>query len=135
LKRRGFRNERILAQKLFKLGFAVIRGPASGAKVKKTIYPDIVAIYKKNILIFEVKSVSEPRSIKIRREQVEKISEFANRSGGKAFIAIRVKSARKWILVPVERLEKIESDVFRVSKIDILNGTDLEEYAERILQS
>jgi Holliday junction resolvase len=135
LKRRGFKMERALAQKLFKLGFAVIRGPASGAKVKKTIYPDVVAIYKRNILVFEVKSVKEPRTLEVRREQVEKIEEFAKRADGKSFIAIRVKSLRKWIIVPTEKIHRRDGPKFTIPKSEVENGMDLLLYAKRILSS
>ncbi|HIC99009.1 MAG TPA: Holliday junction resolvase, partial [Pyrodictiaceae archaeon] len=38
---RGFEAERDLARRLWQKGFAVIRAPASGAKTKHYVYPDL----------------------------------------------------------------------------------------------
>ncbi len=47
---RGTEYERDLAYKLYQRGWAVIRAPASGAKAKRYLYPDLVAIKKGRIL-------------------------------------------------------------------------------------
>ncbi|MEM0326303.1 MAG: Holliday junction resolvase, partial [Desulfurococcaceae archaeon] len=50
-RRRGFFHERDLVRRLWEHGFAVIRAPASGSRVKHVVYPDIVALYKGKVII------------------------------------------------------------------------------------
>ncbi len=115
-RRRAFAHERSLIRLLWKKGFACIRAPASGSKVKRTVYPDVVAIWKGRTLVFEVKTSERRRTIYIPREQVEKIKEFATRAGGQAFIAIKIVGrGEPWRFIPVEELEHTSSGNFKVS--------------------
>ncbi len=131
-RRRGFRAERELVKKLWKYGFAAIRGPASGAKVKKSVYPDVVAIYKGKVLVFEVKSRKKLQSIYMKREQLDKILEFARRAGGEAFIAIRLSDLRDWRIVPTSSLS-IEGDRVKVPKDVIERAPSFETFISTIL--
>ena len=102
-RKRGYEAERELVRKLWRCGFAVVRGPASGAKVRKAVYPDVVAIKNRRILVFEVKKRSKLESIYLDKEQVAKLREFARRAGGDAFIAIKI-SGMPWRFVSVKQL-------------------------------
>ncbi len=115
-RRRAFARERDLVRLLWKKGFACMRAPASGSKVKRTIYPDIVAIWRGKTLVFEVKTTEQKRTIYIPREQVEKIREFARRAGGQAFIAVKiVGQGEPWKFIPIENLEHTSSGNYKVS--------------------
>ncbi|MEM2014258.1 MAG: Holliday junction resolvase Hjc [Desulfurococcaceae archaeon] len=103
-RRRGFFHERDLVRRLWEHGFAVIRAPASGSRVKHLVYPDIVALYKGKAIIAEVKSMSKPRAIYIEKSRVEKLQEFASRASGEAFIAVKIVGAGEWFFVPIDRL-------------------------------
>lgn len=122
---RGYRAERELVVQLWRRGFAVMRAPASGSRVRKAAYPDVVAIKNGRVAVFEVKSRSKEETIYLEREQVAKIVEFARRAGGKAYIAVRIPD-RGWIFVPVEKLEQTEAG-YKVRKEALLEGLSLEE--------
>lgn len=113
-RRRGFAHERELARKLWSLGFAVMRAPASGSKAKRTVYPDVVAIMSGDVLALEVKTCKRERVVYVPRAQVEKLREFARRSGGRGFVAVKVVGTGKWRVLPVEELEETSGGNYRV---------------------
>lgn len=122
---RGYRAERELVTQLWRRGFAVMRAPASGAKIKKAKYPDVVAIRKGRVAVFEVKSRSHEETVYIEREQVLKMIEFAERAGGKAYAAIKI-SGKDWVFVPAEQLEPTNSG-YRVGKDALTRGLSLDQ--------
>jgi len=122
---RGYRAERELVVQLWKRGFAVMRAPASGSKVKKAMYPDVVAIKNGHVAVFEVKSRSKEETIYIDREQVLKMIEFTERAGGRAYVAIRIPG-RDWVFVPAEKLEPTGSG-YRVGREAIAEGLNMEQ--------
>jgi len=126
-RRRGFHYERELARLLYREGFAVIRAPASGSRAKRVFYPDIVALYKKNILVFEVKARSELCDIYIEREKVERLRDFAERSGGEAYVVVKITSTGEWRAVPLDQLWETEAGNYRVSKFTLERSARLEE--------
>ena len=131
-RRRGFHYERELAKMLYRLGFAVIRAPASGSRAKRVFYPDIVALYKKNILVFEVKARSELCDIYIDKYKVERLRDFAERSGGEAYIAVKITSMGEWRVVPISQLWVTEAGNYRVSKFTLERSSKLEELLKRV---
>lgn len=113
-RRRGFAHERDFARRLWSLGFAVIRAPASGSKTKRTVYPDIVAIMNREVFVFELKTCSRERTVYIPKLQVDKLREFLKRSGGRGFIAIKIIGSGKWRLVPLDELEETTGGNYKV---------------------
>lgn len=124
---RGYGAERELVRKLWRLGFAAIRGPASGAKVKHSVYPDVVAIRNGLVLVFEVKYRRKPETIYISQRQITKIIEFARRAGGIALIAIKIGELGEWRIVPVDQLE-VSNNMFRISREVIESSPKLHDY-------
>jgi len=122
---RGFRAERDLVAKLWARGFAVMRAPASGSKIRKAAYPDVVAIRNGCVAVFEVKSRSKEEAIYIEKEQVDKLVEFASRAGGKAYVAVKVAGS-DWVFVPVEILEATASG-YKVSREALMRGLNIEQ--------
>lgn len=116
IRRRAFQRERDLAQRLWRLGFAVIRGPASGAKTKRVLYPDLVAIKNRYVYIFEIKTKEREEHVYIEEHQINKLREFERRSGGRAFIAIKIVNKSDWRFVPLELLEKTERGRYKIDK-------------------
>lgn len=123
----GFQQERELVAKLWKLGFAVMRAPASGAKIIRAKYPDIVAIKNGKIFVFEVKTREKPSTIYIESNQINKIREFSKRAGGKAFIAVKIRDGSGWRFVPVEKLEQTASGNYKISSAELKRGLTLSE--------
>ena len=103
-KNRGIRVERELARKLWSKGFAVVRGPASGARAKHIYYPDLVAFYRGRIFIFEVKYTSRSNNVILRTSQLKKLREFKNRSGGEVYVAVK-QPGHDWVLVDLNSIE------------------------------
>jgi len=134
-RRRGFHYERELARMLYREGFAVIRAPASGSKAKRVFYPDIVALYKKNILVFEVKTRSEPSDIYIDKYKVERLRDFAERSGGEAYIAVKTTSTGEWRAVPLRDLWTTREGNYRVSKFILERSINLGELIKKVKSS
>ena len=130
--RRGFQVERYLARKFNRYGFAVIRGPASGRKGKHLKYPDLVALYSKRILVFEVKSIYQPRDIYIPREEVEKIRSFAKIAKGEAYIAVKIYREPTVRIIPIDKLEETSGGKYKLKKEDIETAMSLEELVMRV---
>jgi len=128
---KGYTAERELVIKLWRLGFAVMRAPASGAKIKKAKYPDVVAIKSGKVLIFEVKSRSKLGSIYLHTAQIQKLREFAERASGVAYIAIRLPGS-EWRFIPLEALEKVSESRYRISKELITGAETLDELLRRL---
>ena len=128
---RGFRAERELVRKLWKMGFAAIRGPASGAKVKKSVYPDVVAIRNGLVLVFEVKYRRKPDTIYIPRHQVEKIVEFARRASGVPLIAVRIGELKEWKVIQISELETYR-DMYRITQTMIHQSPSLEDFIQML---
>jgi Holliday junction resolvase len=129
---RGFHYERELARLLYRLGFAVIRAPASGSRARRVFYPDIVAIYKRSVLVFEVKARSELCDIYIDKYKVERLRDFAERSGGEAYVAVKITSTGEWRVVPLKDLWTTKEGNYRVSKFVLERSSRLEELLERV---
>ena len=99
-KRKGSAHERNLANKLWDMGLAVLRGCSSGGGVRKRFVPDIVAMGPGFVLVLEVKYRSERNPIRIEEEKVSKLLEFAERARGHAYIAVKFKGD-DWRFIPV----------------------------------
>ncbi|ARM76310.1 Holliday junction resolvase Hjc [Acidianus manzaensis] len=111
-------------------GFAVIRAPASGSKRKDPI-PDIVALKNGIILLIEVKSRKMKNKVYIGRDQAEGILDFARKSGGEIFIAIKFPKFLKF--VRFEKLRKTSSGNYVADEDTINEGLtidDLTRYVE-----
>ncbi|MCG2879729.1 MAG: Holliday junction resolvase [Vulcanisaeta sp.] len=114
-KRKGSTYERALANKLWSMGLAVLRGCSSGGGVRKRFVPDIVAIGPGFVLVLEVKYRSERKPVRIEEEKVSKLLEFAKRAGGDAYVAIKFKGD-DWRFIPITEKASI------VVKPDDLDG-------------
>ncbi len=114
-KERGVRHERELAEVLWEKGWAVVRGPASGAGVRKRFQPDLIAAKSGIIAAFEVKRVSDAsKPLYIERSQVEGLLEWARRAGGRAFIAVRIPG-EGWRFHSTEDLEPTPGGRFKIA--------------------
>ena len=102
-----------------------MRAPASGAKIKRASYPDIVAIYKGKVIVLEVKRRSELSTIYIDEEQVNKLRTFCERAGGKGYIAVKIPY-KEWVFISIDKLVKINNK-YRLDKNEIINGMKLGE--------
>ena len=114
-------------RKLWELGFACMRAPASGAKVRKSIQPDLIAIRNDKVFVMEVKTRRNSRVVYIEREQVEKVREWARRAGSnsRAFIAVYFDRSLGWRFVPLEKLTVTEGGNYRVTREDAERGLEL----------
>ncbi|ASJ03164.1 Holliday junction resolvase [Thermococcus profundus] len=113
--RRGASAERELIHRLEERGFAVIRSAGS----KKV---DIVAGNGKLYLCIEVKSTHSDR-LYLSEEDIEKLSAFSKKFGGRAFLAVKFVN-REWRFFEPDRLVKA-GKTYRVSYSD--GGMTLDE--------
>jgi Holliday junction resolvase len=88
-KAKGAAKERAVANYLWEKGCAVLRGCSSGGGVRKRFVPDIVALCWGKVLVLELKYRAKRAPIRIDREKLEGMLEFARRSGGKAYILVK----------------------------------------------
>ena len=121
------RLENDLANRLWELGFAVVRGPSSGSGARKRFQPDLVAIKDGVVLVIEVKRGRSGRPLYIRREQVEGLREFSRRARGIPVIAVHVPG-RGWRLHLLEGLDETESGNVKVARPE--SGHRLEAFLE-----
>ncbi len=114
-RRLGFSRERDLARLFWKKGFACIRGPASGAKAKKVVYPDLVAMKNGKIFVIEVKTREKRETIYVEKSKIERLLEFSKRAGGLALVAIKYMGGSGWRFIPIEKLEITPAGNYRIS--------------------
>lgn len=129
--RRGFAHERDLVRRFWSYGFAAVRAPASGSKVKRVVYPDVVAVYKGRVIAAEVKTIRKPRCVYIDKNRVEKLREFATRAGGSAYIAVKVVGTGEWVFVPIENLVDTGKS-FKITPEMLAQGIKLEALVSTI---
>jgi Holliday junction resolvase len=118
--RRGYRYELELQARLFGLGYSTMRAPASGKGGK----PDVIAVRKGKVVVFEVKVRSKPRDIYINKVEVERLKAWADRAGAEAYIAVRLLDPPEWKLIPLDRLQATQG-YYRISRADLWNGYSL----------
>lgn len=95
-----------------------MRAPASGARIRKAEYPDVVAIMKGRVAVFEVKSRAKPSGLYIELDQIKKLIDFAERAGGIPYIAVKIPH-KEWKFIRVLK-EGIKDDkTYKVSREDI----------------
>jgi Holliday junction resolvase len=124
LYRRGYRYELELSSRLYALGYATLRAPASGKGGK----PDVVAVRKGRVLAFEVKVRSKPKDIYIPKIEVDRLKTWAERAGAEAYIAVRILDPPEWKLIPLDRLQETEG-YYRISRGELWNGYNLQNLA------
>ncbi|RLI35003.1 Holliday junction resolvase [Candidatus Bathyarchaeota archaeon] len=131
---KGVKEERELVKILDRLGFAVLRAPASGSRTKLD-RPDIVAGRRGLIIALEVKTTSRER-LYLRKESIEQLIRFSDRFGAKPFLAVKFKRKRRgWLLVEVGSLEKTEKG-FKINFKEALeNGFPPETLVTEKLES
>ncbi len=104
-KKRAAQAENELANLLWEMGYAVVRGPSSGSGARRRFQPDLVAVKDGKVLVIEVKTCNPESIVYVPRAQVEGLREFARRAGGSVFIALKIRG-HGWRL---HRLEDLES--------------------------
>ncbi len=120
--------ERELANILWSKGFAVIRGPASGAGTRRRFQPDLVAMKSGKIAVIEVKKTNK-LPVYIRSEQILGLSEFSRRANAKAFIAVRLKGG-KWLFYRLTEVKTTKRGGFKVEG----KGLDLNSFIAEVLE-
>ena len=120
-KKRASDYERMLVNRLWENGFAVMRAPSSSG-TSKMPRPDILAgCAKKDLmLVLEVKTCRQD-VFYVQEPQIKGLLEFAKRIGGKAFLAVKFVGKRTdFMFLPVpEGLVKSKGDSYRISFVDI----------------
>ncbi|MEB3778822.1 MAG: Holliday junction resolvase [Desulfurococcales archaeon] len=127
-KAKAARVENELANKLWEMGYAVIRGPSSGSGVRRRIHPDIVAIKKGVTLVIEVKIGHPGKPVYINKRQANRLTEFAERAGGKALIAVKIPG-KGWRLHEITKLQQTKKENLKIDDPTHggLNPTQLDE--------
>ncbi|UXD21385.1 Holliday junction resolvase [Ignicoccus pacificus DSM 13166] len=115
--------ERDLARKLYKRGWVVMRAPASGAKVKRYPYPDLVALKRGYSIAVEVKTTSSERPIYIPKRQIEILKEWNVKGGAEPWIAVKVLDGRGWRFYSLDLLTETEKSY----KLILEGGITLDE--------
>jgi len=105
-RRKGSEKERNLANLFWQYNCAVLRGCSSGGGVRKRYVPDIVAICRGSVLVFEVKYRNKTSSIRLDANRVSKLLEFANRSGGRAYLLFKFGRG-PWKIFPIDGPEDV----------------------------
>ncbi|NPA85447.1 MAG: Holliday junction resolvase [Crenarchaeota archaeon] len=98
--------ERELAQRLFSMGWVVMRAPASGAAAKRYLYPDLVGLKLGRAVAIEVKTTKVERTIYLSRRQYEILKLWEERGGAEPWLAVKVLDGRGWRLYELARLEE-----------------------------
>jgi Holliday junction resolvase len=129
-RRRGFNAERELARILWENGFAVVRGPASGARARHIVYPDLVALYHGKIFVFEIK-YRHATTIYITLEQVRKLLEFASRAGAEPYIAVKIPR-RGWYIVSFKNAKETPKGI-KIDEEVLERSTPLQQFINKVV--
>lgn len=121
------RLENELANTLWTMGYAVVRGPSSGSGARKRYQPDLVAAKGGVVLVIEAKKARPGRTLYVPARQVEGLREFAARAGGIALIAARIPGSG-WRIHRLEELESTKSGSVRIDSPE--SGVKLEVFDE-----
>ena len=116
-KKRAADYERVLVNRFWESGFAVMRAPSSSG-TSKMPRPDVLAgSSEKNLLLaLEIKT-SRQNVFYVQKEQIEGLIEFARRIGGKPYLAVKFVGKRMdflFLAVP-ESLTESKGDSYRIS--------------------
>lgn len=129
---KGARAERELAKKLWSLGFAVVRSPASGGgRGGSRSAPDLVAAKKGKVLAIEVKAVEPGEPAKLTPKQVMKLLIWASRAWAETYVAVKVGNGGGWRFVGLGAVEKTGSS-YVVKPEAYEKGLTLEELAKKV---
>ena len=126
-KKRAADYERVLVNRFWDYGFAVMRAPSSSG-TSKMPRPDVLAgsAEKGLMLALEIKT-SRQDVFYVQQEQIDGLMEFAKRIGGKPYLAVKFVGKRMdflFLSVP-DGLKKSKGDSFRISLSDIkVSGID-----------
>jgi len=115
--------ERELAGKLYQMGWAVMRAPASGAAAKRYLYPDLVALKKGRAVAIEVKTTKDKKYIYLERRQYEILKEWEERGGADAWVAVKVLYSG-WSFYPLSSLKEAGKSF----RLDLEGGLSLESF-------
>lgn len=127
-KAKAQRAENELANLLWGMGYAVIRGPSSGGGARRRVQPDIVAIKDGKIFVIEVKSGEEGSSLYVDSGQIVGLQEFAKRAGGRCYLAVRLKGG-EWRLHEIDELEPTRKGNFKIQHPE--RGMKLKDFDEK----
>lgn len=121
----GSKEERDLVNKLWNVGFAAMRAPASGGATKRPL-PDVLAGNGKLYLAIEVKS-SRQDHIYIDHAKIVNLIKFSEIFGAKAYVG--AKFIRKpWRFIELDDLHITRSQNYRVNTdLAFSKGLDFEE--------
>jgi Holliday junction resolvase len=130
VKRKGSAKERELANYFWERGCAVLRGCSSGGGVRRRYVPDIVAVCRGRVLVFEVKYRAKYAPVKIEAEKVEKLLVFAKRAGGEAYLLVKFGRGPWKVLGVSERVgrEEYEKGVELRAFVEALFSEKIDQY-------
>ncbi len=128
-RKRGFQKERELVRKLWNIGFATIRAPASGAKARRTYQPDIIAVRNNIVFVIEAKTRKKEGTIYVESAQVEKVREWARRAGPDswALIAVYINRRYGWRFIRVDDAEYTKGGNLKISVEKIRRGYTIDD--------
>lgn len=130
-RRRGFEAERELTRILWRHGFAVVRGPASGARAKRIFYPDLVALFKGRIFIIEVKyRRNTKQAIYIAKDKVDRLVDFTRRAGGTLVVAVKVPN-KDWLIIEFDKIRTTSSGGVKIDDRAISEALSLKDFIRK----
>lgn len=121
------RLENELANTLWSMGYAVVRGPSSGSGARKRYQPDLVAIKNGVVLVIEVKKARRGKVLYVPERQVRGLREFASRAGGQAIIAAKIPGLG-WRIHKLDDLDYTKAGSARIESPE--SGLKLEVFDE-----
>lgn len=131
-RRSGYRAERELAHKLWEHGFAVVRGPASGAGARHLVYPDLVAIREGRVYVFEVKyRAPGTKRVYIDSGKLNRLLEFCKRARAQLLVAVK-RRGDGWLVIKVNE-EMLSEAAGKTLGLSLEEGIPLETFIREAL--
>ncbi|MCG3215911.1 MAG: Holliday junction resolvase [Candidatus Heimdallarchaeota archaeon] len=121
-KKRASDYERMIVNRFWDHGFAVMRAPSSSG-TSKMPRPDVLAGSAEKGMMFAIEIKTCRQNVfYVQKEQIEGLMEFAERIGALPYLAVKFVGKRmdfKFLSVP-NSLVKSKGDSFRVSLSDVV---------------
>jgi len=117
-----------LMLKLRRLGYFVIRAPASGGGYRKVSLPDLLAIKGGKVLGIEVKMRSDDRDIYIEKTKVERLLRIEQKYGIKMYLCVWYKLIKEFRCIELSQYSSTSNTYAIYRREDIIStGKKVEE--------
>jgi len=118
---KGKKYELKLFWRLAKLGWYVVRAPASGSGSSSIIYPDLIAYRSGKIIGIEVKARSDDRDIQLSKDRFRKLVWIEQTFGIKMYLCVHYKFVGDFKCIEISSVSEETNSAIVYRREDIVS--------------